>query len=100
MDTQRIGSIARQAGALAAVIMGILTSGPILNDLPTGVSAVLVAVGGLVFGIEHHAAATSAQNGSGAPQTTPVVPTTTAATSTSPMNPSPIAAPTLPPTKA
>jgi hypothetical protein len=96
INTTRLAANLRQVSALAAIVVGVLTSQPILNVLPTGVSAVLVAIGGAVVVIEHHNASSgtnSAQDGSGGSQTSPVAPTTGKPTAPTPP-------PTLPPTRA
>jgi hypothetical protein len=51
---QRIASIVRQVVAVAAVVMGALTSAVSGIHLPPAVSAVMVAAGGVVIALEHY----------------------------------------------
>jgi hypothetical protein len=75
----------RNAGSIAAIVIGAAgTSG-----LPTGVRAVLVAIGGVIQGIEHLNAGSTP-----APAVKPVASATTAAT----LIPGRPAVPPVPPT--
>jgi hypothetical protein len=56
MSAQSFSSIARQVAAIAAVIMGSLTAALPSLHLPAAVSALLVALGGAVFAVEHYVA--------------------------------------------
>jgi hypothetical protein len=54
VNSQQVASIFRQVVALAAVVMGALTAALPSIQLPTGVSAALAAVGGVILAIEHY----------------------------------------------
>lgn len=53
MNWTRIASIARQIGAVLAIIAGIVTSPDVTSKLPASVDVVLIAVGGAILAIEH-----------------------------------------------
>jgi hypothetical protein len=54
VNTQQLGSILRQVLAVAAVVMGALTSTLSGIHLPPAVSAVLAAAGGVILAVEHY----------------------------------------------
>jgi hypothetical protein len=54
MTVQAFASIARQVVAIAAVVMGALTSALSAIKLPPAVSAVLAAAGAVILAIEHY----------------------------------------------
>jgi hypothetical protein len=54
MNTQQITSVARQVVAVLAAVAGILTASVTQLHLPTSVSTVLVAFGGILLTVEHY----------------------------------------------
>ena len=54
MNTQQVASIVRQVVAVAAIVMGALTSALSGIKLPPAVSAVLTAAGAGLLWIEHY----------------------------------------------
>lgn len=56
MSTQQIASVARQALAIAAIVLGALTATLNSIHLPTGASAALTAIGGVILAVEHFVA--------------------------------------------
>lgn len=90
INHQSLASKARQVLAVAAIVMGALTSALSGIKLPGAASAVLAAGGFIILGIEHYVSDPS----TGTPATTPV-PVETAAAVAQPAAPPP-AAPTTP----
>lgn len=75
VNTQQVASILRQVVAIAAVVMGALTASLSSIHLPTGVSAALAAVGGVILAVEHYVSDPSTgSTPPPAPPSTPVVP--------------------------
>jgi hypothetical protein len=72
--TQAIASVARQVLAVAAIIMGALTSALSSIHLPPAISTALVTAGGVLIAIEHYLSDPSTGN--------PVTTTTTTTAST------------------
>lgn len=66
VNAQQTSSIIRQVAAIAAIVMGALTSALSGIKLPPAVSTVLVAAGGVLLAIEHFVGDTS--TGSSTPQ--------------------------------
>jgi hypothetical protein len=54
MNVQQVAAILRQVFAIAAVVVGALTSSVSAIHLPPAVSSVLVAAGGVILAIEHY----------------------------------------------
>jgi hypothetical protein len=53
VNATRIASVLRQAGAVAAVVVGAVANPYIANLLPASVSVALIAIGGVVMAVEH-----------------------------------------------
>jgi hypothetical protein len=53
VNATRIASILRQAGAIAAVVVGAVANPAVTNLLPASVSAALIGVGGVLIAVEH-----------------------------------------------
>jgi hypothetical protein len=89
MTSQQISSILRQIGALVAIGMGVLTQVKAAGiPLPTDVSTILAAAGGILLVVEHYVSDPSTG--------TPV--TTTTTTTATPVVTAPGKPPTIPPT--
>jgi hypothetical protein len=71
MNTQQITAIARQVLAIAAVVMGALTSALSGIKLPPAASTALVALGAVILGIEHYVSDPSTGNPPPPPPTIP-----------------------------
>jgi hypothetical protein len=56
IGSQRFWAVVRQVLSVAAIVMGALTQALSSIHLPIGVSSVLVAIGGVILGIEHYVA--------------------------------------------
>jgi hypothetical protein len=67
MNTQQLASIIRQVVAVAALVMGALTSALSSIHLPAAVSAVMAGAGAAILAIEHYVADPS----TGTPVATP-----------------------------
>lgn len=82
IDTKTIKSALREAGAVAAVVVGDLQSVP----LPSSARGFLIAAGGLVLAVEHGAAkiAPAIQKMAANTQTVTVTPTAAAKTPSGP----------------
>jgi hypothetical protein len=70
-NAQQLSSIARQGLAIAAVVMGALTSAISGIKLPPAASTALVALGAVILGIEHYVSDPSTGNPAPPPPTIP-----------------------------
>jgi hypothetical protein len=69
MNTQQLASIIRQVLAVAAIVMGALTSALNGIHLPAAVSAVLAASGAVILALEHYVSDPSTGNPPAPPST-------------------------------
>jgi hypothetical protein len=88
MTPQSVASVVRQVLAIAAIVMGALTSALQGIHLPPAVSAVLAAGGLVLLNLEHYLSDPSTGN--------PVTTTTTTTATPAPAPPAPVPVPAPP----